>query len=82
MVRSCGTLFFFVDLSLSLSYIIIFFNQTSYLISVWTVDLSCCTFDFPWKKEDLPKMCRSCYDQRQKLMLRGHPVLQSAFLSL
>lgn len=62
--------------SLCLSF---FFKQTPYLISVCNIDLSYCTFDFLCKKEDLSKMCRSCYYHKQNLMLSRYPVLPSAF---
>lgn len=45
-----------------LAFVCFFFNQTSELISVFAIDLSHCTFDFPCKKED---KCGSCYSHKQ-----------------
>lgn len=67
-------------LSLSLFF---FFNQTSEFISVSTIDLIYCTFDFPCKKEDLYQRCvEAAIITSKSLMLRLDPVLQSAFLSV
>lgn len=50
MVRSLGNVLFS-----SIFFFLKEKNKTSELISVLTIDLSYCTFDFPCKKEDLFK---------------------------